>query len=467
MTAVTLYSDQSALVGKLAASMARTKSPLLQSATGSGKTRMAAHMIDRARLKGNRAGFIVPRKTLFAQTAETFDGFDIPFGCIAAGYKPSPFEKVQLISAGTLSRRLDKAPKLDVVFIDECHFGGTELDRIINHYKDAGSWVVGLSATPMKTNGQGMGEWYNELIEGPSVKWLMENQRLSKYRLFAPDTPDLSALRITNGEYVQKDVDGYMTSDETGKKLVGNAANHYKKNSMGKLNVSFCTSIKHAEITAGIFNERGIPSVAVSGKTDKNELKRIIKAYAKREILNICNAQLLAFGFDLSQASGIDVTIESMNDLAPSNSLPWQLQKWGRALRMKSDAAILNDHAGNVGRHGMPDSDREWTLEAKKKRGGSSEKTEPTRQCTECFFCHRPSPECPNCGHVYPVIGRQVEEVDGELVEVTDVATMSIPQQVGIIARKDGLKGLQEYAKANGYKPSWAYQQMKFRGLRA
>lgn len=467
MTHISLYPDQSDLVARVQKAMPRYKSILLQSATGSGKTRIALHMMDRIRLKGNRCGFVVPRRELLRQTIESAVGFGLPYGVLAAGHKPSPFTPIQLMTAGTLARRLDKAPKLSVVFIDEAHFGGAELSRIIQHYKATGAWVIGLSATPMKTNGQGMGEWYDVMIEGPSIRWLMDNERLSDYRLFAPDTPDLSSLKVTNGDYVQKDVDGYMMSDERGKVLVGNAAKHYREHAYGKLNVSFCTSIKAAEMTAQMFRDKGIPSAAVSGKTEPDELKRVIKAFARREILNITNAQLLAFGFDLSQASGIDVTIESMSDLSPTKSLPWQMQKNGRVLRMKDDPALIFDHVGNAMEHGLPDGDREWTLESRDKRKrGDVEKTEPTRQCSECFFVHRPSPTCPNCGYVYPVMSREIDEVDGELVEVTEIAPKrNVKQEVGIIARKEGLRGLIDYANENGYSRGWAIKQMQVRGL--
>ena len=267
---------------------------------------------------------------------------------------------------------------------------------------------------------------------------------------------------------MQKDVDGYMMSDERGKVLVGNAAMHYRDHAFGKLNVSFCTSIKAAEMTAQMFNEKGIPSAAVSGKTDDAELKRIIRAFARREILNITNAQLLAFGFDLSQASGIDVTIESMSDLSPTKSLPWQMQKNGRVLRMKDDPALIFDHVSNAMEHGLPDTDREWSLDAKdKKKRGDTEKTEPTRQCPECFYVERPVPKCGNCGFEYPIIGREIETVEGELVEVTDIAKRNKPQEIGVIARQSGLKGLLEYAKQEGYKnPSaWARRQLSVRNL--
>lgn len=467
MTSVTLYPDQAELVERTSQAMRKHKSVLVQAATGFGKTRLAAHMIDRTRLKGNRCGFMAPRRELIRQTVQTMEGFSIPHGAIAAGYRPRPFEKVQLISTGTLSRRMNKAPKLDILFVDECHFGGAELDRIIKHYQAQGAWVIGLSATPMKPSGQGMGEWYEAMVEGPSLRWLMDNNRLSEYRMFMPNSPDLKEIPRANGDYVQKRVNDYMMSDEKGKVIVGNAAKHYKDHAYGKLNVSFCTSVKAAEMTAQMFRDRGIPSAAVHGGMDDAELAKITKAFARRELLNITNAQLLCFGWDLAQASGIDVTVESMSDLSPTKSLPWQMQKWGRVLRMKSDPALIFDHVGNANEHGFPDSDREWTLDAKEKRNGGGEKTEPTRQCTQCYMVHRPSPECPGCGFVYPLMSRTVEEVEGELQEVTG-PVMKKPQQIGIIARQDGLKGLIKYGKENGYKnpQAWARRQMSVRGLK-
>lgn len=471
MTHVTLYDDQTDFVARGTQAMRSYKNVLMQLPTGGGKTRVAAHMIDRTRLKGNRAGFMVPRRELLRQTAETMDNLNIPHGFVAAGWRPNPFAKVQLITSGTLARRLDTAPKLDVLFVDECHFGGAELNKIIAYYKERGTWIIGLSATPMKTNGQGMGEWYDTMVEGPSVRWMMDNERLSDYRLFAPDTPDLSALRVSNGDYTKKDVDAYMRSDERGKVLVGNAARHYRDHAMGMRNVVFCTSIKHAEMTSQAFNDAGVPTTFVHGGLDESEIKRRVIAFARREVYALCNVELLTFGFDLAQAAGMDVTVEALSDLRPTKSLPLQLQKWGRALRMKDYPAMIFDHAGNSSPdlHGLPDSDREWTLEARDKRKrGDKEKTEPTRQCTECFMVHRPSPECPGCGHVYPIIGRQVEEVEGELQEVTEGRKITAKQEQGMVAAKDGLTGLINLGKDRGYKypEQWAARVMSARNIR-
>jgi DNA repair protein RadD len=466
MTLVTLYPDQAELVEQTRNAMRRHKSVIVQAATGFGKTRLALHMIQAAVAKGNAVGFMVPRKKLLDQTSKTLDGFGIDHGFVAAGRKPSPFANVHMIMSDTLARRMDTAPRLKILFDDEAHYGGAEKLKVIRHYQAQGTWVVGLTATPQRPNGDGMGDVYDEMVEGPQVEWLIENGRLSNYRLFAPDTPDLSAIKSRNGDYVQKEVNGFMMADDHGKVLVGNAAEHYKKIAYGKLNLSFCTSVKAAEMSSQMFNDRGIPSAVLHGKMDDADIQRIIMAFARREILNISSCALLTFGFDLSQASGLDVTVESMSDLAPSKSLPWQLQKWGRVLRMKDDPAFLFDHVGNYIHHGSPDDEREWTLEAQPKRGGNAEPTQPVRQCPECYMVHRPSPECPGCGFVYPIQSRMVDEVEGELTEVTDAnKPPKISVLVGHIARTQGRAGLENYAKIHKYKSGWVEHQLRVRHL--
>jgi superfamily II DNA or RNA helicase len=159
----------------------------------------------------------------------------------------------------------------------------------------------------------------------------------------------------------------------------------------------------------------------VSGAMDGDERSRRIKAFARRELHVLTSVDLLTFGFDLASAAQMDVTIEAMSDLRPTKSLSLQLQKWGRVLRMKPDPALIFDHAGNCDIHGMPDDDREWSLEGRQKRkGGNAEPTIPVRQCGACYMVHRPSPTCPGCGHVYPIKSRMVDEVDGELSEVME-----------------------------------------------
>ena len=431
---ISLFDDQAALIDDVRDRMRRTKSVLMQAPTGSGKTVMTAAMIQSARDKGTRAMMVVPRRELLRQTAETFRAFSIPHSYVSAGYEFNPFAKTMLATSGTLARRLDRVPVPQVVFIDETHYGGGELDRVIKHYQAAGSWVIGLSATPIRLDGKGLGMWYQSLAEGPTIGDLIHRQRLSRFRMFAPASPDLSGVKTSAGDYAKGQLADRMEGDRV---LVGNAVEHYRKHALGRLNVCYCVSIKHAEIVAAAFNGAGVPAACITGKMDDAERTRLIRSFARRELLVLTSVDLLTFGFDLGSAAQMDVTVECMSDLGPTKSLAKQMQKWGRVLRMKPDPALIFDHAGNAAQHGMPDDAREWSLAGKPKRDSDGERQEPVRQCAECYYVHRPAPTCPACGFVYPVQAREVEEVDGELSEVTGAAPFK--RQQGMAKDLDGL----------------------------
>ena len=462
---INLRDYQMDMVNRVRQGMRTNKWQLLQLVTGGGKTFTSGYMIDSARRKGKTCYFVVPRRELLKQTAESYSSVGIPFGYIAAGYRPSPFEKVQLCTVGSLVRRLDKVRKPDLIFLDETQYGAGQLGQIIEWAKAGGAYGVGLSATPDRTDGTGLGMWYDNMVEGPSMRDMIDKGNLSEFRLFAPDTPDLSGIRTVAGDYAKGELAEKMEQDRV---LVGNSVRHYKQLANGMLNVAFCASVKHSKIVARSFRDADVPAYHISGDMDDAERSRIIKAFSRREIKVLTSCQMLQFGFDLSSAAQMDVTVESISDLQPTKSLSLQLQKYGRALRKKDFPAVILDHAGNSGRHGLPDDDREWTLNDRERRKRSDvEKTEPTRQCTECFFVMRPQPVCPSCGHVFPIQSRMIEEVDGDLAEVTSpVKKMKKPQEIGMIARTDGLKGLIEYGKSKGYAPGWARKQAQVRGIR-
>ena len=444
---ISLFDDQAALIDDVRDRMRRTKSVLMQAPTGSGKTVMTAAMIQSSRDKGTRAMMVVPRRELLRQTAETFRAFSIPHSYVSAGYEFNPFAKTMLATSGTLARRLDRVPVPHVVFIDETHYGGGELDRIIKHYQAAGSWVIGLSATPIRLDGKGLGMWYQSLAEGPTIGDLIEKERLSRFRMFAPASPDLTGVKTSAGDYAKGQLADRMEGDRV---LVGNAVEHYRKHALGRLNVCYCVSIKHAEIVAAAFNGAGVAAACITGKMDDAERTRLIRSFARRELLVLTSVDLLTFGFDLGSAAQMDVTVECMSDLGPTKSLAKQMQKWGRVLRMKPDPALIFDHAGNAARHGMPDDAREWSLAGKPKRDSDGDRQEPVRQCDLCFFCHRPSLTCPNCGRQYPIKFREVEEVDGELSEVQKYdSRKALKSEQGMARTLDGLIAL---GRKRGYK---------------
>lgn len=462
---VQLYDDQADLVHRVRQAMRRHKSVLMQASTGAGKTRMALDMIGGAHAKGSTAVFSVPRRELLAQTIETISGYGIPFGVISPDHSYNPLAPIQIAMTPTLARRLDRITPPKVLFIDECHYGGAELESVIAWSVAGGGWRVGLSATPYKTNGRPMGDWYETMEMGLPVADLIQRGRLSDFRYFAPSAPDLSAVKSRDGEYVQSQLASYMEQETA---IIGDAVRTYREHADGLLNVVFATSRKHAEIIRDAFVSAGITAMTIDGTMDAATRRRIILGFARREFTILISVLLLTFGFDLAQAAGMDVTVEAMSDLCPTKSLPLQMQKWGRVLRMKPYPAIIMDHANNWREHGFPDSPREWSLDGAQKRNGQSERADPVRQCDigsgGCGFVHRPAPVCPNCGRVYPVQSRMVDEKEGDLKEI-DRAAMEAQRKA---ARRDQgqsetLDDLLKLAARTGKKPAWAHHVWRAR----
>jgi superfamily II DNA or RNA helicase len=69
---------------------------------------------------------------------------------------------VQVASIQTLTRR-DK-PQADLVIIDECHLSvSASFKQIVEHYH--GATIIGLTATPIRLDGRGLGEIYKEIVQ--------------------------------------------------------------------------------------------------------------------------------------------------------------------------------------------------------------------------------------------------------------------------------------------------------------
>jgi len=464
---IELFPDQQESVDKVYEKMqAGCKYILLQGSTGSGKSIIATHIIQRAVNKGKRVMFSVPRRDLVRQMSSTFNDFNLDYSYIASGNSYNPSAQTYIASTDTLKRRLDVIKPPHLAIIDESHYGSTGLDLIIQWLKANGSYIIGLSATPWKMSGQGLGCWYDDMVLGPPVRWLINNNRLSDYRPFAPSHVDLSNIKTVAGDYAKGQLSSKMEQDRV---LIGDAVNHYKKHAEGKLGVTFAVSCKHSQILSEEYRNKGIIAVHIDGETPMNERGRIFKAYARREIMQLCCAELLVFGFDIASASGIkDVTVECINDCKPTKSLAKQSQKWGRGLRYDKynpEPHPIFDHANNFEEHGFPCSDRNWTLEDRKKRkGGNTEPTIPVRQCSECYFCHTPSPTCPNCGHEYPIQYREVEQIEGELTELEIKQEKKEKRvEVGMAKTFDDLKAI---AKERNYATGWVFQMAKVKGIK-
>lgn len=385
------------------------KNVLLQSPTGSGKTVLAASMLSSCSHLGKRAWFTVPRIELVEQTIETFENMGIPHGVIAAGFRPNPYQQIQIASIDTLKHRLGKYQPPDLVVTDECHHSMAQgWVNVINSIPNAR--CVGLTATPERLDGKGLGAIYNEIVKGPSVRWLIEQGYLAKYRAFAPPAPDLAGVHTKMGDYARDELAASMDKPT----ITGDAVAQYLKYARGKRGIAFGVSVSHSQHIADSFKAAGIVAVHLDGKTPKADRAAAMRAFRSGQIQILTNCGLFAEGVDVP-------SLEAVLLLRPTQSLAMYLQMVGRVLRPSNgkENGLILDHAGLIAKHGLPDEEREWSLLGRKERqkseGGDTVKM---RQCPKCFACHEPAPKCPECGHVYPVVERQPEHVEGDLVEV-------------------------------------------------
>lgn len=381
--------------------------------TGAGKTVLAAALIKLLLDAGKRVLFCIHRVDLIIQTAKTFEKFGIPFSYVASGYHYNPYHRVYIASIATLKNRLGKIAA-DYVFVDEAHLSmAAGWLSVVNHYKQAGAKLIGLTATAERLDGKALSDGWDKIVLGPSVKWMIDNGHLSTYRAFAPAGIDMSGVHTRNGDYVTSEVEALMS----GKAVLAGAVKHWRKFAGGKRTIAFAPSVKKAEELAAEFRSHGISAVALDGNTAHEHRRSAFLGFADRQIDVIVNCQLFCEGFDLAAQVDRDVTIEAVLQWSPTQSLAKHLQQLGRGLRKKPEPAIILDLVGNLARHGLPDDDREWSLEGreKKKKG---ERDEAVRVCPQCFGAHTPAPKCPHCGHAYVAQGRSYEEVDGELEEI-------------------------------------------------
>jgi len=399
---------QTKAISLLAMSIARgSKRPILQLATGAGKTLIAAHIIKRALAKGNRVIFVVPALSLIDQTVQAFADEGITeVGVIQGEHELTNFKKpVQVASIQTVARR-KRVPDASLVIVDECH-------RMFEGLFDwMASWnaipFIGLSATPWS---KGLGIHYDDLIVGATTSQLIEAGHLSKFRVFAPDTPDLSKCRTVAGDYHEGDIAEAMDST-----ITGNVVSNWLKHGENRPTLCFGVNRLHAKAMAKEFEKSGVVTAYIDAYTSMEERAKIANRFQSGEVKVICNVGTMT--------TGVDLDVRCLILARPTKSQSLFVQIIGRALRTaegKKDAIIF-DHTGTHTRLGFVTAIHHDSLcDGKKTKADSDrdKKEEPLpKECKKCFFVKPPRVhECPACGFKPEAIS-EIEHEKGELVEI-------------------------------------------------
>jgi superfamily II DNA or RNA helicase len=372
--------------------------------TGAGKTVCFSHIAQSAARKGNRVLIAVHRQELLDQACRSLP---MPHGVIAANRAMDLSAAVQVASVQTLARRLHKLPRdfFQLVVIDEAHHSNAGTwAKVLEHFQQA--HLLGVTATPIRLDGRGLGEHYQVMVEGPSAQWLTDNGYLANARVLAPPGFDSTGIRKRMGDFDTKEAEQRVGT------IMGDCLSHYRKHLDGQTAIAFCCSVAHAEAVARLFQCNGISAASIDGSMDAANRRQLLADLAIGRIKVLTSCALIGEGVDVPSVGGCIV-------LRPTQSVSLHLQMIGRCLRPSPGkaAAVVLDHVGNTLRLGHHLEPREWTLDGIVKR--DREAARSVKVCPQCFAAMASqAKQCGECGHTFAAEVRELQQVEGELVEV-------------------------------------------------
>ncbi|MCG5526870.1 MULTISPECIES: DEAD/DEAH box helicase [Halorhodospira] len=441
---------------------AGSRALILSSPTGSGKTMISSAIAAGAVAKGRRVAFFAPRRELIRQASATFGRAQVPHGIVMAGQRRCPQEPAQICSWDTLRSWLDKgrigrAPGADLVIVDEAHLSvaPTYLRILREHYSNA--IILGLTATPARGDGRGLGMLYEQIIQAATVQELTEDGYLVPARYFEPTPADLSGLKQARGDFESAGIEQRWNTP----KMVGDVVEQWGRIAPDRQTVVFANSVAHALSLRDRFRDVGVRADYIHGGMQRAERDVVTERVYSGASQVVVNVDVLTFGFDAPALSCVVLA-------RPTKSLVRYHQTVGRVLRPapgKEDAIVI-DHGGVRRTLGRVSDPVEWTLSGAERvqdRVVSRRKKESEPiTCGECSLVYEHRRDCPACGWEPPRKRREVAFVEGDLLE-TDEQGRTKQQAQGdrLVEQARFYAELRGVAQQRGYKDGWAANKFK------
>jgi len=386
---------QESLIERRRASMA--KSRCIQSPTGSGKSVLIA---DSA---ANAESYIATahRECIIDQLAKIMPDAQV----IKAGVCWDRSSRRIIGMVQTLARRdPDDLPKdIAQVIIDEHHHSTSNTyKKVIGYWPEAE--VDGYTATPLRLDGQGLDDVSDELICGPQYRELIDGEFLKPFEVYSiPNGLRAKDCKANRSEYTiasQNDVLRYST-------IFGDLVENWKRYGRDGGHISFLPSIEAAEHAC----ENVSGWEPIHSKLPKKVIEDRIAAIESGSLLSLANVDLVGEGLSVDN-------ITAISRCRMTKSLSLYLQQCGRPNRCgPPGVARIISHVDDwrVNYHGLPDDDREWSLEGRQKRA-TAVSAFSTWDCSSCWaVCRSQANSCWQCGFAKPREIRLLEEREAEL----------------------------------------------------
>ena len=332
-------------------------------------------------------------------------------------------------------------------------FSRAAIRKIIDLYPNA--IIIGLTATPCRGDGRGLGGFFQTMVECPSVAALISAGYLVGTRVYAPTIPDLKGVRVKMGDYVESQLAEQMDKP----KLTGDIIGHWHKLAQRRPTVVFATNVSHSVHIRDEFRNSGVICEHLDGSTPVEDRDAILSRLARGEVEIVTNCAVLTEGWDCPSVSCLVLA-------RPTKSIGLYRQMVGRCLRPSpgKDHALILDHAGATFAHGFAEDDVVWTLQEDDKavnvshaRRGSSPGMPKLVQCPECMAVMFEGRGCQSCGWRPRPRAQAVNVRDGVLGEVgRDREAHAKPENRRLFYCR-----LLWIARDRSYREGWAAHQYK------
>ena len=315
------------------------KKALVVSATGSGKTYLAA--FDTRNFDSKRLLFVVHRDTILNDAKETFErvfGATRSYG-LYTGQRDEKECDFVFASNVMMSRHLDEFDKneFDYICLDEAHHASADTYKKIMEYFNP-EFILGLTATPERMDNEDVFELFDQ-----NVPYELRLNDAITNRLVVPFHYYGIRDKLVDYSFEDKSRIAHEIAKNENIDFITQEINKHLPN--GKLKcIAFCSSIAHAELMAEEFNEAGFNALALTGT---NNLGQRVKAFNdlqndNNELQIICTVDILNEGVDIP-------AVNMILFLRPTESSTIFLQQLGRGLRKypNKEYVTVLDFIGN------------------------------------------------------------------------------------------------------------------------
>lgn len=346
-----------------------TDGVLFQSATGSGKTRLALEIALRhlARGVGRRVLWLAHRDELIEQPAAKLRTMGAPVATLRPGAPPIGDARLVVASVQTLvARGPEVAPAATLVVYDECrHVADAPRWSEVARHVGEGRPRIGLDATPTGD----LRPLFSHLVQGPSIRSLIDAGHLAQPIHIGPDEP--------------------------GKALADHPVDAYLWHLAPHRAIVFCRDVRHAREVADTAAARGIRAAVVTGDTAADQRRTTIDAYNGHALDLLVGVNVFVDGFDAPGTAGIIIA-------RGCSTLSTWIQMGGRALRPSPGKRVAKivDLLGATHRLGYIDQPVPWSLDGEPTP--TADRLTRVMKCPACHALGPPSTRCPGCGHTMP-----------------------------------------------------------------